>query len=397
MKSKIRNCTDMIYDWLNKQYNNYSGYQDELLIPISFERLSWLINSRGVDPHFNKNGYNALHAAVVTPSRMNDRFELLLSVGVDVNGIDGNDTFLNTPLHTLIANENDDGAISLIKIAHEKGVNIDFNRQDANGVSILCLAIKCRLIKLAKFLLQNYQEFEIDLDLSDMLGMAPIHYACALGLTDLVELLLECGATQTDNHDGQSLLDICDDEEDVIREILESVSISPDRDENADLNNFHDRSRQSCFMLMIPVPIPPIRIPMHKDKIDELNTALQLPLLDTQLLLQRKAQQMSEEEREFIRQQASKLSGKSLVVHILEQNKHTKTFLLSLKNKRMLIKTSPKTERLKDDQRWVPERRALEGYGSSPLIMSHDSSQKLGTRGMKSPNDQKDTDKLKFS
>ena len=103
-------------------------------------------------------------------------------------------------LHTIIRSRdyNDDAVIERLREAINQGVNI--NEKDADGCTLLFLAVKMNRRPVVEFLLEQPN---IDVNSRDHYGCTPLHKASNIGSIILVQTLINCGA------DPKALTNMC--------------------------------------------------------------------------------------------------------------------------------------------------------------------------------------------
>jgi hypothetical protein len=159
--------------------------------------------------------------------------------------------YVNTFLHTLIVNEHrfasgNSLAEYVLELPFIKE-KFDFNKKDKiikesegkekDGKTILCLAAKMREAVIVKKLCKLKKEgCNIDLDLLDEHGRTALFYSYALGDSESTKALLEAGANP--NLVDQASIDYFRNNRTDVANILKSVAINPERDEEAKSNNF---------------------------------------------------------------------------------------------------------------------------------------------------------------
>lgn len=214
-------------------------------LTTSFEQLQKLVNSNQYDINSNLNGSNALHASILFPAIIaKKRITLLLTHGINVNCIERHSRFYNTPLHAFIVNERVSDAIYLIDEAKRLNVILDLKARDFEGKTALILAAKMRKEQLALYILENSGE-NLDINSQDNSGMTAAHYACALSMPKLLEALIRKQANLSlQCNKKRKPIDCLDLSDDEIRQILDSVFVNPNRDENAQRNEITDEYSQ---------------------------------------------------------------------------------------------------------------------------------------------------------
>ena len=167
--------------------------------------------------------------------------------------------YVNTFLHTLIANEHRSASgrslvEDVLDLPHIKK-NFNFNKKDViiegpegkekEGKTILCLSAKMKEAGIVRKLCALKKEgLDINLDLKDEHGRTALFYSCALGDLESTKALLEAGAKA--NLVDQASINSFQNNRTEVENILKSVAIDPDRDEKA-LSNFfvHPNNHQA--------------------------------------------------------------------------------------------------------------------------------------------------------
>ena len=320
---------DLVMKCLNRVFDKYYYNERLLALDTDTEELIYLLHKRKLNPNYQREGFNALHRVAITPREKDayERVNILLAAGADVNS-QAETSFLNTPLQLMIANENTNLAQHYLDKARELKITINFAIQDQFGATSLILASKLRLTALALSVLKWIpSDSKNILDLQDNDGMTALHYASALGQIELIERLLAKGANhEIENSKGELPKQMTDYKEADIRIILSSVSINPNRDEKAVLNNFHDVNRQPLMLLSMPLPL---YIPSTKENEDQVRELLSCELMDTtKLVFQKERMPMSKQGKNFIRKQCESFTGRSLISACMAYQEKTKRYWL---------------------------------------------------------------------
>lgn len=150
-------------------------------------------------------------------------------------------------LHVIIANELQFVPTiieELEKFRQNKKCQFDYRLQDAEGKTPLLIATKLNhqltiraLCKLSK------QNIDIGINIPDQEGRTPLLIAAALGNVEAVKLLLDNGADlQAVDKEGRGIEFYMNASEQLIRSILLSIHVEPERDVNAPHNwlSFND-------------------------------------------------------------------------------------------------------------------------------------------------------------
>jgi len=153
-------------------------------------------------------------------------------------------SFGNTPLHTLIANEDIEGTMEFTKAFKGK---IDPAVTDIEGKTTLLLAVKMKRYDMVEHLLdEGFGQSAINIPDED--GNTTLHYAYLLGSQELVDALIQHGASHQKNNDGFLPYDMLNSPVNNIRKALISVEINPDRSSVAKCNqNMPSGAQVSLF------------------------------------------------------------------------------------------------------------------------------------------------------
>lgn len=154
----------------------------------------------------DKNGYTALHQAVLSDDKVLMRVLRTDSIDVDVENADK-----NRPLHYFCQSFKSPNCSEPFQLFLEKGCNV--NAQNNNGEAPLHKAIFNNSVRLlmVDMLLKN----GANVNLTNSLGESALHYAVRLGRDDLVSVLLKAGADVTiqGNKERKSLYQLALDEQ----------------------------------------------------------------------------------------------------------------------------------------------------------------------------------------
>ncbi|MSP53791.1 MAG: ankyrin repeat domain-containing protein [Gammaproteobacteria bacterium] len=172
-------------------------------------------------------GYSALHIAVLRPYAR-EAITLLLRNHVDCNSVET--TYGGTPLHTMLANENSEGAIYFIEETEKAGQRINYQLQDHEGKTPLMLATMIMSPKLVQTILaKDKDSFKTPLDHN---GRVPLHFAYAFGQKEIVKMLLNAQYSSVSTRDKQNKQpwEYRYAPRGEIAQMLRSIHIDPDRD-----------------------------------------------------------------------------------------------------------------------------------------------------------------------
>ena len=147
--------------------------------------------------------------------------------------------YCNTSLHTYIANESVEQGLKFVRIVQETKQSIDFKIRDAEGKTTLLLMANIRNPEGFKALLSLGADTA--LLIPDNHGRNVLHFACALGDLKTFNLLKSLPAfpelLDSVDRDGKRPIDLLSMSEFDTRQLIESISINPDRDISAPQNN----------------------------------------------------------------------------------------------------------------------------------------------------------------
>lgn len=301
---------------------------------ITIEELKSLITDENVnDRSYNGLANTVLLNSAIEPFDREERFEICMQHHADVNlqNQHPEDPYWNTALHLVIANEAYADAVAYVRLAKKYQLKIDFNIPDREGKTTLILACKMRFSRMAIALLREKKSgTDMDVNVADHAGNTALHYACALGMTDVVHQLVELGADiHKENNKRRTPIDMTRLTADEIKEIFSSVSINPERDENAVYNEFVDQYYQA-FIDINKREI--IRIATNKENMGKLKEALDKKLIDTVIAHRKKEPRpMSKEEKRKILQYAESFTGRNIVDSCVAQQREMLEVMLGLK------------------------------------------------------------------
>ncbi len=159
-----------------------------------------------------------------------DYFKFLFKNGVNINIANTINGF-GTPLHTATANELFNLCIELIDMAKTSKYPCDFSVKDGEGKTVLIIAVKTLSIELTEKVLA---EDKSCVNLSDNEGRTALHFACVLGQVAIAKALIKAGAdVNAKDKKGNTPLHYATFDLPVVKAILSSISIDPDRDQYA--------------------------------------------------------------------------------------------------------------------------------------------------------------------
>lgn len=191
------------------------------------------------------------------------KVKFLLDAGADINErIDKK--FNNTILHYLIALEDQARVLELIKFSEnlqnpsENQVNtiqVNYALTDNQGKTALYLAVGLGLEKVVDKLLQlvRNKKYDVGINTQDQFGRTPIMIAAALGYKTLVEQLVIHGADLLiKDKNSNDLMWYANAPSDTVKEILEFVSVNPDRSILADTHSYlYAPTKDSCPLVLV--------------------------------------------------------------------------------------------------------------------------------------------------
>ena len=193
-------------------------------------------------------GTNALQIISVQPSPTADKvLEVIVSTEefplkkfLQQANEHSDDEYHNTPLHNMIVNEQYPRCFWLLAKLHERGIAPD-EVADSEGKTIALLAAKMGNERLA---IEIYRTFPLhNINHCDRQGRSALHYACMLGLEELINYLLlrDADPTIQDKSGKMPAAYLYRDiDRNIIIENYNSVSINSDRAENASSNQLQE-------------------------------------------------------------------------------------------------------------------------------------------------------------
>lgn len=317
MRFNISGIFPAIRHFITDQINNCMRYKQQLLSSyLSFDQFKYILETRKVDPNYAVDGFTPLHKVAITPDKnQSRRIDILLNLGANIN-VQCNAEHHNTPLQLLIANENTSIAIHLIEKAKQLNKTVDLNIRDVNQCTPLLLAAKMRLTSLAIYLLQQSPGGCINVNAQDCDGMTALHYAAALGQTEMAQMLIAMGAhKEVTNGAKETPWDAAHYSAEKINKILLAVEIDPERDSNARLNNVTDENLQRLLAMLPIAPMPvPISLPAKKIPRDAVDELLRMDFTDSGIMLnERRIAAMKPSSKVHIKKQFDSFTGESLL------------------------------------------------------------------------------------
>lgn len=163
------------------------------------------------------------------------KLERLIKIGLDVNRKEHKK---GTFLHRKIANEADMLVSKLMDFFEKNNCTFDYtatdNFQGCGNKTVLLMSVLWNQIKSFNKLLamHNKKGRKIGLNIRDSFGVSPLYYAAALGRWEMVEQLLEAGAScNFKDKKGRSFEHYLNCDEDLVKKILTGIAVEPDRTE----------------------------------------------------------------------------------------------------------------------------------------------------------------------
>ncbi len=189
-------------------------------------------------PRIDVNMHNDVNATILHYMFGTDNFiervELLLQAGASLN-VCLRRPNCGTLLHILLANEYFKQFYDVLGSAKHQHP-IDFHLQDGEGKTLLLLATKVMAGEAVRRILALNTTC---VDIPDNEGRTPLHIACALGQTWIVDQLLKAGANiNARDHAGNTPVHFAAFNKAEVRQLLSSIHIDPKRDVHARFNAF---------------------------------------------------------------------------------------------------------------------------------------------------------------
>lgn len=355
---------------------------------ILLNRDAWkILKTEDMHEPSPSNNFNVLHALAETLTSHQKQIlnDILTDQTIDdsflnrlINGKIKGEEYGNTPLHTMIANEEHEIALLFLKLIKQRNL-ILLELPDAQKKTQLILSAKTRDQALSLKLLETIPG--IDINYQDCDQRTALHYACIFGMKKLILRLSDDLNVDLNLKDGQNktaydYLAACDNQEICIT--LRSVSINAKRSSNARTNEILDKNYQSLFTMENFHNLDKLKISEHQlkathDSISHLEAILNDPnfcLLDTDSLantgtLGRKAlKAMSKKEVSSLLSRVRKLSKTSLLNQIQQDRK--------------TINETMKVIRAKQ-----PDKRKTSQHPLSKLFKPHQTSNHASTKSQK--------------
>lgn len=213
---------------------SYVVFRDQDISLSTLQNIvSWTTNVNE-----NYQGYSMLHSAILSNVNPEKKIAYLINSGINVNSAG----LLGTALHVALANELIDLSIKLIFLAKDK---LDINIEDCEKKTPLLLAAKIRSLKAVTSILEIFKD-KVDVKATDSLKRTALHFACAYGDIKMVKLLVEAGAEiNSQDSRGNTPLHYAAGKEELIRAMLQSIEIHPDRDIHASCNAISNSAKHS--------------------------------------------------------------------------------------------------------------------------------------------------------
>jgi ankyrin repeat protein len=310
---------EYLIKFLREQYGTYHFYFFQNIIQQALQRGTL------TDINFNMDGYGIAHALLMgvknTDIKSAISWILNIKMNRNLNYLDynehqgdyqnikkqfnGQNISSGTILHITLANEDfyfNDQFNGLIKyysakllldgFVNEGKKSFDWNSQDIEGKTVLLMACKMRATEIVQRLCK-LTDFDIDVNLPDMYGNTPLHYACALGDVTSFGALIEFGANiNIKNKQQKTPKDFLDLKQQEVEEILKSISINPNRNMGALNNELKDVKRWALIISLtgeknkIIQEYKGLYSREKQDKTEKLFYELQLNLLGEKSLLE---------------------------------------------------------------------------------------------------------------
>ncbi len=182
----------------------------------------------GADINLIVGGQTMMSQSILIQST--DHFAFLFQNGANINIANTSNGF-GTPLHISAANELFNMCIQLIDMAKTSKYPCDFSMKDGEGKTVLIIAAKTlSLVLIEKILAED----KSCVNLADNEGRTALHFACALGQAAIVKALIKAGAdVNAKDKKGNTPMHYATFGLPVVKAILASISIDPDRDQCA--------------------------------------------------------------------------------------------------------------------------------------------------------------------
>ena len=186
----------------------------------------------GIDVNVQYKNCTFLHMMLGTKDFL-PRVKLLISKGANINSSERVRHF-GTLLHMLLANESFAKFIHILNFMQTHQQKVNFHLRDGEGKTLLLLAAKVMAYTPVKRILE---EDPTCLEIPDNEGRTPLHIACALGQTAIVELLVRAGANiNARDKAGNTPAFYAATNIGTVKTILSSIAIDPERDMFAETN-----------------------------------------------------------------------------------------------------------------------------------------------------------------
>ncbi len=264
--------------WDNELFNNKilfnalledgAEYQHNLFIPTPFDRLDDNYFKVALSI-FGKQANSILGKttliAIFSTRRVFNKVKELLEVGADINEII-DEKYENTILQYLIACEMHNYAVELINLTEnmpktttstKNNWEIEYTLQDKQGKTPLFFAVGLGLTSVVEKLLSLMKgtaknKHIIGLDIPDHKGRTSVMIAAALGRKEILEMLISAGCNLlVKDNQGRDLLWYIQAPEKEIRDILEFLSVHPDRVIESTFSNLCVPSRDYAPLVLV--------------------------------------------------------------------------------------------------------------------------------------------------
>lgn len=288
---------------------NGAGYiQYFLNADADFNLMKRLI-SCGAKININHLGYTTLHS-LICRDNADEMIEFLLENDIDINMCE-NMYGHGTVLHILIANENLKKTLDFIRLAHQHKKTIDYSAKDKEGKTLLIIATKVMSLPIVTRIIDENKDC---VDMTDNEGRTALHFACALGQTNIVDALINAGADiNARDNQGNTPAHYAGLGRPVINLMLASIHIDPDRDSGAIKNAVFDKDNKAIAMPLFFLQSNKLKTTSYISCSTDKNTHGEiLCSIENRNFLEKSLTYAQNEDRECLLKQISTLKGKSI-------------------------------------------------------------------------------------